>query len=248
MIDLFFPNLCPSCGSRPVAGASVCNTCEGDIEFLEKLSQCTLCGVPLGYFDTRSSEAKEIFEQSPDSHLCSKCLKDRYSFKSARSITVYGGPVREMLHAFKYEGKLGLAEVLVNTMLEHLPSDLELNKVDVIVPVPLYIGKLRSREYNQSAVLSAKLARRLGLNADLLGLIKIRDTVPQIEIRDEAKRRKNVRGAFRLRDTAPFKGRRVLLIDDVLTTGSTSDECAKTLLKSGALAVDVLTLARARAI
>ena len=151
-----------------------------------------------------------------------------------------------MIHAFKYEGKLRLARVLADTMIEHLPFDME--NVDVLVPVPLYIEKLRHREYNQSSVLTANLAGRTGVPANHRGLAKIRDTLQQIEIRDEDARRKNVKGAFQVRDKNSFTGRSVLLVDDVFTTGSTSDECAKTLLKSGALSVEVLTLARARGI
>jgi ComF family protein len=246
MLELLFPDLCPSCGSRPGARNTICNKCEEEIDLLEELSVCACCGVPFGYFDSRSALTKDISQEAEHSHLCAKCLKGRYSFKRARSIAIYGGPIREMLHAFKYEGKLKLAQVLAGTMTRHLPYDME--KVDVLVPVPLYIGKLRQREYNQSAVLTANLARRTGVPANLMGLAKIRDTLPQIEIKDEAQRRRNVRGAFQVRDSKTFQGCSVLLIDDVFTTGSTSDECAKTLLKSGALCVEVLTLARARGI
>ena len=246
MLELLFPNLCPSCQSEPSRGSSLCSKCEDDIDLLEELSSCRVCGVPFGYFESRASPEKELSEESGDKHLCAKCIKGRYSFKSARSVAIYGGPVREMVHAFKYEGKLRLARVLADTMMEHFPYDTE--GFDVVVPVPLYLGKLRQREYNQSAVLAAYVAGGTGAESDLGGLVKIRDTLPQIEIKDEEARRKNVRGAFKASDKSSFKKRRVLLVDDVFTTGSTSDECTKTLLNSGALSVEVLTLARARGI
>lgn len=248
MLELLFPYLCPSCGSQPGAGNTICKKCEEEIDLLEELSVCTLCGVPFGYFDKGSAQTKGISEVAENSHLCAKCLKGYYSFKRARSIAVYGGPIREMMHAFKYEGKLKLAQVLSDTMIQHLPIDMEMENVDVLVPVPLYIGKLRHRGYNQSSVLTSYLARHSGVDANLLGLVKIRDTVPQIELKNEAQRRRNVRGAFQVRDNKNIEGRSVLLIDDVFTTGSTSDECAKTLLNSGALSAQVLTLARARGI
>ncbi len=118
--------------------------------------------------------------------------------------------------------------------------------VDVIVPVPLHINKLRSREYNQSAVLAKNLAKSIGVKHDLFGLKKIRDTMPQFEIQKEEARRKNVKGAFSVTDPGAFSGKSVLVVDDVFTTGSTTDECALALLRAGASEVRVLTVARAR--
>ena len=225
----------------PPVNISLCKACEDNVDYLEDISSCELCGVPLGYFSGRLSGAGK-----EDSHLCSKCLSGRYSFNKARSAALYQGALREMVHAFKYEGKLKTAQALSGIMLEHIPFDLQ--DFDVLVPVPLYITKLRQRQYNQSAVLASWIEKSSGLRADLRGLVKIRDTRPQIEIKDEAGRRRNVRGAFEIREGCSFKGLSVLLIDDVFTTGSTCDECSKTLLKSGALRVDVFTLSRARGI
>ncbi len=112
----------------------------------------------------------------------------------------------------------------------------------------MHISKLRLREYNQSAVLAYNLARRSGLEFDLLTFKKIRDTRPQIEFRNEEERRRNVRGAFSVTSAGSFKGRSILLVDDVFTTGSTSDECAREILKAGASRVSVFTLSRAKGI
>ena len=79
MLDLLFPNLCPSCGSRPVAGNTLCTKCEEGIDFLEELSVCALCGVPFGYFDSKMAQAKEVSQETGDAHLCAQCLKGRYS-------------------------------------------------------------------------------------------------------------------------------------------------------------------------
>jgi len=107
---------------------------------------------------------------------------------------------------------------------------------------------LRNREYNQSAVLANGIAKYKRVKCDLFGLKRIRDTVPQIELRNEKERRRNVKGAFSIAPNRSYKNESVLLIDDVFTTGSTSDECTKMLLKSGAYKVQVLTLTRAWAI
>jgi len=115
------------------------------------------------------------------------------------------------------------------------------------VPVPLHIDKLRHREYNQSVILATGVAKYKGSKCDLLGLKRIRDTVPQIEIKNENERRSNVKGAFSIAKDKSYKDESVLIVDDVFTSGSTSDECSKMLLKSGAYKVQVLTLTRARA-
>lgn len=246
ILDILYPNLCASCGHMPPVQNALCTACEDNVDYLEDISSCELCGVPFGYFKERTSGTAELPPETEGTHLCSKCLSGRYSFNRARSVTVYQGPVREMVHAFKYEGKLKTASSLTGIMLKHMPFDL--GGFDVLVPVPLYITKLRQRQYNQSAVLASQIEKSSGLRKDIAGLVKVRDTRPQIEIKDEAGRRRNVRGAFKVREGCSFKGLSVLLLDDVFTTGSTSDECSKTLLKSGALSVEVLTLSRARGI
>jgi predicted amidophosphoribosyltransferase len=112
----------------------------------------------------------------------------------------------------------------------------------------MHISKLREREYNQSAVLAYGLARGIGVRCDLRAFRKIRDTRPQIEFKNEEERRRNVRGAFSVTSSGAFKDKSILLVDDVFTTGSTSDECARVILKSGAAGVSVFTLSRAKGI
>lgn len=151
-----------------------------------------------------------------------------------------------MIHEFKYEARLAHERVLSGFLLEHFPF--KPDNFDTVVPVPLHINKLRGREYNQSAVLAQNIARWSGASYDPFGLKKIMDTRPQFELKNEEERRRNVKGAFAVPDSARFRGRALLLIDDVFTTGSTCDECAGVLLKSGASNVRVLTLARAKGV
>ncbi|MEM7009310.1 MAG: hypothetical protein AAF462_09285 [Thermodesulfobacteriota bacterium] len=114
-------------------------------------------------------------------------------------------------------------------LFSNFPNDLD--SFDTVVPVPLHIDKLRKREYNQSVILAQSVAKYKSVSCDLFGLKRIRDTRPQIEIANEGERRKNVKGAFSVSDSTVFKDKSVLLVDDVFTTGSTSDECSKMLLK-----------------
>lgn len=240
MIDILFPKVCPSCNKVSLNNEKLCNTCLGDIRFINNWSFCSGCGVPFGYFSTPVSD-----DSDNNNNLCGKCIEDTYCFDKARSIAIYEGSVRELIIGFKYERKLGYADVLLDILKANFPNDLD--DFDSIVPVPLYIDKLRHREFNQSAILAKGVASYKGLKCDLFGLKRKRDTIPQIEFNNEDERRRNVKGAFCIPNEQSFENKSVLLVDDVFTTGSTSDECSKMLLKSGAYKVQVLTLTRARA-
>jgi ComF family protein len=176
-------------------------------------------------------------------HLCGRCIMDKFYFERARSIAFYDGLLKDILHKFKYEGKLGLGRVLSSILIDNLPNDLD--TPDIVVPVPLYIGRLRKREYNQSVILGERLAKYLRIPFDPFVLRRVRDTKPQFEIRGDAEKRKNVKGAFVVEKGERIKGESVLLIDDIFTSGSTINECSRVLLKAGASYVQVLTLARA---
>lgn len=115
---------------------------------------------------------------------------------------------------------------------------------DAIVPVPLHIARLRWRGFNQAVLLARPLARSWRIPLEPLALRRSRPTAPQVGL-GEVERRRNIAGAFEIRDAAAIRGRRVLLVDDVFTTGATVEECSRVLLKGGALAVDVAVLARA---
>ena len=243
-MDILFPQTCHSCHKPNPNNNNICGSCCDDIKYLAKWSICRKCGVPFGFFNNEADQYSGSETQNEES-LCAKCIKDFYCFYKARSIAIYKGNIRDLLISFKYEGKLNRSNSLLEILISNFPEDLD--EFNCIVPVPLHIAKLRSREYNQSVILAGGLAKHMGVECNLFGLKRIRDTRPQIEITNEAERMKNVKGAFTVSKESDFKGRSVLLVDDVFTTGSTSDECSKMLLKSGAYKVQVLTLTRARA-
>lgn len=242
MLDILFPNVCTSCGKEPLVKEKLCKTCLSNIRYTDDWAFCNTCGIPFGYFDDLEKDYAAP-ESDNSNHLCSKCIQDTYSFKKARSIAIYEGSIRDLIISFKYEGKLNIGKILLEIIKNNFPDDLD--EFDSVVPVPLHIDKLRQREYNQSVILANGIAKLKGVKTDLFGLKRTRDTVPQIEIRDERERRRNVKGAFSVEPEKSYKGKSVLLVDDVFTTGSTSDECSKMLLKSGAYNVQVLTLTRA---
>lgn len=247
MLDLIFPPVCSGCDTPASNKYLVCDSCVSLVKFVSDFSSCEGCGTPFGFFgDECHDTAETALPLTGPGHLCGRCLSGGFSFERARSVVIYEGKVRDMILEFKYRGRLGLEGFLVSLMVEHFPYPRSI--FDVVVPVPMHISKLRAREYNQSAILTYGLARGIGVGCDLRTFRKIRDTRPQIECRNEEERRRNVRGAFSVVSPSSFRDKSILLVDDVFTSGSTSDECAREILKSGAASVSVFTLSRAKGI
>jgi len=235
MLNLIFPSICPFCES--VADHKlVCDRCLDGIRFIKDRAFCFRCGLPFGY---TQYDNDNIFV----AHLCGRCVRGEYYFERARSIAFYDGLLREILHKFKYQGKLHLGRVLSDILVQNYPSDL--GPIDIVIPVPLYMSKLRTREYNQTIILASGLANYIKVELEPFILKKIRDTRPQFEITNENDRKKNVRGAFIIENISKVREKSVLLFDDVFTTGSTMNECAMILNQAGASNVHVLTLMRA---
>jgi ComF family protein len=228
LIDLIFPALCGGPLAEDDRG-KICPNCLRSVRFISP-PICPKCGVP---FVSRSVE----------DHLCGQCLRREWHFGSARALGLYEGPIREAIHAFKYEGKAFLAKPLVG-LLDRAYPFMDFGSYDLLVPVPLHPKRLRERGFNQALVLARVIGRREGVSCTGFVLRKTRPSAPQIHL-SPTEREKNVKGSFAVADPAKVRGKKVLLIDDVMTTGATVNECARGLLKAGAMGVDVFTLARA---
>ena len=146
------------------------------------------------------------------------------------------------LHRYKYVPDVSLAPALARLMLRQAPYDS--SSYDMMVPVPLHIQRLRWRGFNQAQLLVREICRAARVPVDPFVLERTRATAPQVEL-DTSARRRNVAGAFSVTDSRRLRGRSVLLVDDVYTTGATANECSRALLRGGAARVDVLVLARA---
>jgi ComF family protein len=202
---------------------------------------CTCCGEP---FSSR---------EGPD-HFCEQCLRRARHFRRARALAVYDGCLAALIQSFKYRGKVQLARPLGALLLGAFGFYWGSAGVDLIVPVPLHRSRLRRRGFNQALLLIDRWPSMARAGAASLGstaieprvLRRLRPTPPQTGLQ-RRERRHNLRGVFGLKDANRVKGRRVLLVDDVLTTGATADECARVLVQAGARWVDVLTLARTAA-
>jgi ComF family protein len=176
---------------------------------------------------------------TPD-HQCQQCQERPPDFHRAWTLFPYLPPLREAICSFKYRGKHMLARPLARLMINALPSGID---VDVILPVPLHQARLRAREFNQSLLLADQLGRYLGLPVSATNLVRAAATEPQTTLTRQA-RLQNLRKAFAVRRPQDIAEKRILLVDDVFTTGTTVNECAKTLRKAGSGPVFALTLAR----
>ncbi len=174
-------------------------------------------------------------------HLCGACRKTKPAYTEAWSLYPYIPPLQEAIRLFKYSGKVALADALAELLIRATP---EKAVFDLVMPVPLHSTRLREREFNQSLLLADRLSRRWRIPLSFTNLVRIRATEAQTRLRRSA-RLKNLRRAFQVRRPKEVAGKRVLLIDDVWTTGTTINECAKALRKAGAGDVFALTLARA---
>jgi len=229
---LVYPSFCEICGS-----------------FLEKPGEKVICRKCLNQLRPNLSAHCDVcgrfFEGAGESHLCGACLRRRPPFSRHRSFTRHDGKAREVVLLFKYRGNEILGKHLAGLIAAALGGEDDLwDGVDAVIPVPLHPEKLRKRGYNQAAVLARQLAGLKGL--PFLGnrLIKARNNPAQTSL-DAADRQANVRGAYLVRRAESVKGRTVLLVDDVFTTGATIGECSRTLVRAGAREVRAVTFAQA---
>ena len=207
-------------GMPPVPG--LCHACGLSLSRLDY--DCAVCGRP-----------------ATGAGLCFSCQATPHFFRRSRHAGLFEGPLRDALHRFKYEGEYRLADTL-GAIVAYVAAR-EGMAADVIVPVPLHRARQRERGYNQAALLARTVSRLTGMPV-LQGLVRTRATAVQANLAP-ARRGANVAGAFAYRG-ASLTGCGVILVDDVLTTGSTADACAAVLLAAGAAWVDVVVVAAAR--
>jgi ComF family protein len=229
LLQLFYPKLCWLCGvSLPPDGDGFCTPCATALT-TDPHPTCPLCSSTVG----------------PFAHLadgCPRCRNSALAFAAALRLGPYEGPLREVVLRLKHHSGEGLAEVVGALWAAHAEARLRATGTDLVIPVPLHWRRRWSRGYNQSETLAHALAARLRLPCRPRWLRRTRST-PKQTGQTPAGRRENVRGAFAARAVDAIKGKTVLLVDDVLTTGSTCSEAARALRSAGAVRVVVAVLA-----
>lgn len=228
-LDLLLPPVCLLCADplSSSSGISLCTSCLSKVPPLGE-GHCTCCAQP--------------FHSPASNHLCGKCLQQPPAFSSVHAAGLYQGSVRDAVHKLKYRSQLALAKPLGELISATLLAQCKEFAPDRIIPVPLHAKRLRQRGYNQSVEIARPVARSLKVPLDVKMLKRARYTPPQQGLTAKD-RRKNLRNAFAL--TSVPRAEKVLLIDDVMTTGETLRECSRLLLEGGAQEVCVAVVGRA---
>jgi len=199
---------------------------------------CEICGIKIA---------------NENNNICEKCFNKiititppvaiRQNDINIWAVCAYEGTLKECIHLFKYKSRLGLAGPLSRLMINFTNNYLNLNKFDIIMPVPLHRNRLLERGFNQAELLAKNLSKNSGCAICPNLLKKTKSTRPQTGL-SKTKRSENIKNAFKVNKKMPVKDKNILIVDDVLTTGSTIAECADTLLEAGANSVQALVLAR----
>jgi ComF family protein len=227
-LDVALPPLCPGC-REPVEDQGLCATCWSKLSFISR-PFCERLGIPFAY-------------DAGPGLLSMEAIADPPSYNRARAAVRYDDIARALVHAFKYGDRLDLAPVMGRWMATaggELLAD-----ADALIPVPLHWRRLWARRFNQSAALAEAVSAASGLSVVHAAIKRVKPTMHQVGL-SQAERALNVQGAFRVPSDGKVNiaGRRLVLVDDVLTSGATVDACARALLRAGAANVDVLVFAR----
>lgn len=222
LLDLIYPPHCLIC--RAAGETYLCASCIEKIDLI-KPPFCRKCGGPC------------------ESFHCEDCREREYHFECARSAAIYEGVLREAIHALKYRNYIAVAEPLAEIMAESFRDTGLAGRADIVIPIPIHASRMIHRGFNQSEELARGFAKRLHLPMEPRVLRKSKKTKRQVELPLDL-RVSNVQGAFTAANPERIRGKRILLIDDVFTTGSTLDEAAKVLLNSGASTISAYTLAK----
>lgn len=229
--DLLLPPRCHIC-HKHVSGAGrlhICTDCQTELPLIGA-PVCSVCGIP--------------FHGAGHDHPCSRCIATPPPYTAARAALRYEGSCRDLIHHFKYNYKSHLRRplgLLTAQLLEQFASD---QQPDLLVPVPLHVNRLRSRGFNQAVLLGEILSTEWKIPLLRQGLRRTRPTTSQIELSREL-RSTNLLDAFAVTDPHDIRDLRIMLVDDVFTTGSTLAECALTLRRAGCQTVSAVTVAHA---
>jgi ComF family protein len=227
LADLLLPPACPLCDALlDSAGERVCPECADGFEPLQP-PVCPRCGQP-----TTTNE------------VCPDCRLYPPPFAVLRSLYPFAGAVKEAVLRLKFGRKARISALIADQLMAAADTRLIAASCDLLIAVPLHRSRLRERGFNQAALIARRLSRQLQVPVDLSHLRRIRATPAQALTQSRQERLKNIQGAFRVSPDHPFRGKKVCLIDDVVTTGATLRSSAQSLLTAGAKEVRAVTFAR----
>ncbi len=264
LTDPFFPNKCQACGlffhakktgqsDKILINKSLHDPMETLFCRIMAPFLCLECRKDFSaIYSPFCSQCGRMFKSRTGiDHQCEDCIKKKKNAHCIRSAGIYSGSLMPVIHALKYHGKLQLARPLGKLLFYAYMKYYDINTIDLIIPIPLHISRLKKRGFNQAIMLLNKWPHFMHetreteseIYINYQNLIRNRKTVSQTGL-SKKKRKQNVKNAFTVTNPSKILKKRILLVDDVFTTGATAEECAKTLINNGAETVSVLTLAR----
>ncbi len=221
-----YPPLCLLCGGSGDGEIDICTSCRQELP--HNHHPCSCCALPLP-------------PAAPVDSLCGKCLQKPPPFTNCTVPFIYQHPIDRLITGLKFSAKLQHGRMLATLLLEHIHRSNQTKLPEVIIPVPLHHKRLQERGYNQALELARPISRQLNIPLDFSSCRRVLNTHSQSTLH-ERERRSNIRGAFKL--SGKIAANHVALLDDVVTTGSTVTELAKTLRRAGVQRVDVWAVAR----
>ena len=233
LLDILYPRHCFACDKslHEEKNSYICEDCLEKINGSET-KRCTKCGFELGQGIAFSSKG------------CPECENTSLRFERSFFVSDNKGPLRNLIHQFKYHKHVCLIKPLGDLLIGLLRQDI-IPEIDVVVSVPLNWKKKQKRGFNQSELMAKRICKELSLPISINNLRRVKNTLSQTQL-SRLQRQKNVNGAFKVKEPEMFLKKNVLLVDDVLTTGITASECARHLKNAGAKKVYLLALARSR--
>ncbi len=233
LLDILYPRHCFACENslHEEMNTHICASC------MEKINKsdtrrCVKCGFELGPGITDSING------------CTECENTNLKLEKSFFVSDNRDPIKSLIHQFKYKKHACLATPLGYLLIKLLNQEITC-EIDIIVPVPLYWGKKQKRGFNQSALLAKKISSKIPLPISTNNLYRVKNTLSQTHL-SRPQRQKNVFGAFKVKNPEKLHKKNVLLVDDVLTTGTTVSECAKSLKNAGVNKVFLIALARSK--
>lgn len=235
--NLFMPAFCRKCGTRILTEENLyfCDSCWATIELVRE-PKCPRCGKP---------HPRRVGFEPAESFVCSDCFGQKLWTENTHAAGLHTGVLRDAIHLLKYRRKRLIARPLADLLIDHVLPGIDIGLYNAIVPVPLHRNRLRERGYNQSDLIANCICSR-PTAPDASGiLIRVKDT-PGFSMLGARERHEHIKKAFRLIPGADVKKKKILLVDDVVTTGATTNECARVLRRAGARRIDVIAVAVAR--
>ncbi len=231
------------CSAANVVFPLRCIICEEDINQYETIPLCRehrgkIILIKQPFCDICG---KQMVSQESMEMICRDCRREKWHFDRAFSATIYSDEMRELVHFYKYRMRHYMATPFADLMVEFMQKHIDYQEIDFVVPVPLHWRRYMFRGFNQAYEIIRHLTRKFPLTVSRGNLRRIRHTLPQVILTPD-QRKENIKDAFKAIRPEEFKGKKILLVDDVFTTGSTMNECARALKEAGAEEVIGFTL------